>query len=75
MLNFDVELDLSGLNCPIPVLKVRSALHALKSGQVLKVLCTDPLTQKDLPLLCQQVGAQLLQTESKERHYLFWIQK
>lgn len=75
MLNFDVELDLTGLNCPVPVLKLRQALHHLQAEQVIKVICSDPLTLKDVPLLCRQMSVHLLLQESVGSQYLFWVQK
>ncbi|HEX9432264.1 MAG TPA: sulfurtransferase TusA family protein, partial [Burkholderiales bacterium] len=41
-MNFDKELDARGLNCPLPILRTKKALAELQSGQVLKVLATDP---------------------------------
>jgi tRNA 2-thiouridine synthesizing protein A len=41
-MNFDKELDARGLNCPLPILRTKKALTDLRSGQVLKVLATDP---------------------------------
>ena len=41
-MNFDKELDARGLNCPLPILRTKKALSDLQSGQVLKVLATDP---------------------------------
>jgi len=43
----DTELDASGLNCPLPLLKAKQSLNALKSGQLLKVICTDPGSVRD----------------------------
>ena len=50
------ELDLSGLKCPLPVLRTRKALLALQPGECLKVVCTDPLAGIDLPNLIRETG-------------------
>jgi tRNA 2-thiouridine synthesizing protein A len=50
------ELDLSGLKCPLPVLRTRKALHALQPGEVLRVICTDPLAGIDVPNLIRETG-------------------
>jgi tRNA 2-thiouridine synthesizing protein A len=50
------ELDLSGLKCPLPVLRTRKALHSLQPGDVLKVICTDPLAGIDVPNLIRETG-------------------
>lgn len=49
-------LDLTGLKCPLPALKTRKALKPLKPGDILEVLCTDPLAVIDIPALIQQTG-------------------
>jgi tRNA 2-thiouridine synthesizing protein A len=59
-----IEVDLSGLKCPLPVLRTRKALRALKPGQTLAVTCTDPLAMIDIPNLVREEGARL---DSAER--------
>ncbi len=54
-----VELDLSGLKCPLPVLRTRKALRALTPGARLSVTCTDPLAGLDIPNLVREEGALL----------------
>ena len=46
-MNFDIELDTRGLNCPLPILKAKKALTAMTSGQVLKVVSTDTGSVRD----------------------------
>ncbi len=46
-MQFDRELDTRGLNCPLPILRTKKALNELQSGQVLKVVSTDPGSVKD----------------------------
>jgi len=50
------KLDLTGLKCPLPALKTRKALKGLKAGDVLEVLCTDPLSVIDIPNLIRETG-------------------
>lgn len=59
------ELDLSGLKCPLPALRVRRALRRLAPGARLAVFCTDPLSGVDVPNAARQEGAVV---ESCERH-------
>ncbi|MCJ2144471.1 sulfurtransferase TusA family protein [Methylobacterium sp. E-066] len=59
-----VELDLTGLKCPLPVLRTRKALRALAAGRVLVVTCTDPMAMIDIPNLVREEGARL---DSAER--------
>jgi tRNA 2-thiouridine synthesizing protein A len=50
------QLDLRGLKCPLPVLHTRKALHALRPGERLVVLSTDPLARLDLAHLAAELG-------------------
>lgn len=50
------DLDLTGLKCPLPVLRTRRALRLLRPGQTLSVVCTDPLSAIDIPHLVREVG-------------------
>ncbi len=59
-----IDLDLSGLKCPLPVLRTRKALRALPAGGTLRVTCTDPMAMIDIPNLVREEGARL---ESAER--------
>jgi tRNA 2-thiouridine synthesizing protein A len=71
---FDRELDVRGLNCPLPILRAKKALGDLSAGQVLKVLATDPGAVKDFQAFCKQTGNQLLShTEGAE--YTFFMKK
>ncbi len=64
-LNIDQELDVKGLNCPLPILRTKKALAEMSSGQVLRVLATDPGAVKDFQAFSKQTGNPLLlQTES-----------
>lgn len=56
----DLALDLSGLNCPLPILRAKKALATLPSGNVLSVLATDPGAPKDFEAFCRQTGNELL---------------
>jgi tRNA 2-thiouridine synthesizing protein A len=68
-------INLRGLKCPLPTLRARKALGAMKSGDVLVAECTDPLTAIDIPNLLNQTGDTLL-TSAKENDVLvFRIRK
>ncbi len=51
-----IELDTSGLKCPLPVLKARRALAKTPAGGLLRVLATDPGALKDFEVMCTQAG-------------------
>jgi tRNA 2-thiouridine synthesizing protein A len=69
------KLDLTGLKCPLPALKTRKALKALKPGDVLEVHCTDPLSVIDIPNLIRETGDRVEITECAERRIVFLIEK
>ncbi|MBB5018210.1 tRNA 2-thiouridine synthesizing protein A [Chitinivorax tropicus] len=71
----DKEIDLSGLNCPLPILRTKKALADMASGQILKVVATDPATPKDFDAFARQTGNQLLQSAQEEGKFLFWMQR
>ena len=59
-MNFDKELDARGLNCPLPILRAKKALNEMTSGQVLKIVATDPGSVKDFQAFSKQTGNELL---------------
>ncbi len=74
-MDFDKELDARGLNCPLPILKTKKALSDLGSGQVLKVLATDPGAVKDFQTFSRQTGHELLSHTEQNREYTFFMKK
>ncbi|MEI6737733.1 MAG: sulfurtransferase TusA family protein [Pseudomonadota bacterium] len=71
----DKELDVKGLNCPLPILRAKKALTDMTSGQVLKVTATDPGSVKDFVAFCKQTGNTLLSSADSGKEYLFLISK
>lgn len=71
----DLVIDLSGLNCPLPILRTKKALANLQSGQTVHVTCTDPATPKDFESFCKQTGNPLLNSAAVEDKFVFVIQK
>lgn len=53
-------LDVCGLSCPLPVLKIARAMRAMPAGAVLKILATDPNTTKELHSLCDETGYEIV---------------
>lgn len=74
LLNVTV-LDVTGLQCPLPVLKAQKALRALKSGDVLKVISTDPMARIDIPHFCSEHGHQVLRQEQQGDAVDYYIEK
>lgn len=55
------ELDTRGLNCPLPILKAKKALADMESGQLLKVVATDPGSMRDFQAFARQTGNELVE--------------
>lgn len=60
-MHIDKEIDASGLNCPLPILKAKKALAELESGQTLKVVATDKGSLRDFQAFAKQTGNELLE--------------
>lgn len=70
-----IKLDLTGLKCPLPVLRTRKALKALAAGNKLEVRCTDPLSAIDIPNLIRETGDKVEIVARAEDHIVFVIEK
>ncbi len=68
----DQELDASGLNCPLPILRAKKTLNAMASGQVLHIIATDSGSVRDFDAFAKQTGNELLESreEAGKFHYL-----
>jgi tRNA 2-thiouridine synthesizing protein A len=75
MANFDDELDASGLNCPLPILRAKKALGKLDSGKVLHIIATDPGSVKDFEAFAKQTGNVLMESKEVGGKYEFLIKK
>jgi len=74
-INADIEIDLSGLQCPMPLLKAKLALNNMDSTQVLKVIATDPSSEKDFYMFADQSDHQILDFQKDDSAYFYWIKK
>jgi len=70
-----IDLDLSGLKCPLPALRTRKALRRLRPGERLRVTCTDPLAGIDIPHLVHEEGDRLLDQGSVDGRQVFTIER
>lgn len=75
MMDFDLELDASGLLCPLPLLRLKKALMQINSGQVLKVIVTDPAAHLDFGVYSHQTGHQILDILKQAPQQIFFIRK
>lgn len=72
----DTELDVRGLKCPLPILRTKKALAAMQSGQVLKVLATDPSAVKDFDAFARQTGHEMISSSTGEgEEFVFLLRR
>ena len=74
-MEFDKELDARGLSCPLPILKTKKMLNELTSGQVLKVVATDPGSIRDMEAFANQTGNPLLSSTTESKDFIFFLRK
>lgn len=71
----DKEIDTRGLNCPLPILKAKKALAEMNSGQVLKVVSTDPGSVRDFKAFARQTGNELVEQTSAESEFVHLLRR
>lgn len=69
------ELDTRGLNCPLPILKAKKALADMQSGEVLKVVSTDPGSTRDFQAFARQTGNELLEQSSNADEFVHYLRR
>lgn len=74
-MEFDKEVNATGLNCPLPILRCKKGLSELEASQILKVIATDPGSVKDFKAFCMQTGHELIQLDSTDTIFTFYIKK
>lgn len=74
-MNFDKELDARGLNCPLPILRAKKALTEMSSGQVLRIIATDPGSVKDFQAFAKQTGNDLISSAEKNKEFEFFLKR
>ena len=75
MADFDQELDASGLNCPLPILRAKKTLNGMDAGQVLHIIATDPGSVKDFEAFSNQTGNELMESKEEGGKFYFLIKK
>ncbi len=75
MAEFDQELDATGLNCPLPILRAKKALNGMQSGQTLHIIATDPGSVKDFEAFSKQTGNELIESREEGGKFYFLLKK
>jgi TusA-related sulfurtransferase len=74
-MDFQKELDTRGLNCPLPILKAKKALADMSSGDVLKVVATDPSSMRDFQAFARQTGNELVEQSAANDEFVHYLRR
>jgi len=69
------ELDTRGLNCPLPILKAKKALAEMHSGELLKVVATDPGSLRDFQAFAKQTGNELVEQQTVDKEFIHVLRR
>jgi tRNA 2-thiouridine synthesizing protein A len=74
-MDFSKELDTRGLNCPLPILKAKKALADMVSGELLRVVSTDPGSMRDFQAFARQTGNELVQQSTAGAEFVHVLKR
>ena len=74
-MNSDKELDVRGLNCPLPILRTKKSLVDMNTGEVLKIMATDPGAVIDFEVFADQTGNELISLSELAGEFTFYMRK
>jgi len=75
MIVCDLEVDASGLNCPLPLLRLKKGLMEIDSGNIIKIIATDPAAHLDIGVYTEQTGHTILEFLKEGGKQIFFIEK
>ncbi len=75
MADYNREIDASGLNCPLPILRARKTLVDMERGQILKIISTDAGSVKDFEAFSKQTNNPILSSAEEGEKFIFYMQK
>jgi len=75
MIEFDLEVDASGLNCPLPLLRLKKGLMEVEVGAIIKIIATDPAAHLDIGVYADQTGHKILEFVKQDDKQIFYIKK
>ena len=73
--DIDIELDTRGLNCPLPILKAKKALTDMLTGQLLRVVSTDPGSTRDFQAFARQTGNELMDQQVEGTDFIHVLKR
>lgn len=74
-MEFNIEVDAVGMNCPLPILRAKKALATMQSGEVLKVKATDAGAAHDFPAFAKQTGNELIHSTTEGDAMIFFLKR
>ncbi len=75
MIQATKDLDTRGLNCPLPILKAKKALSEMSSGELLKVVSTDPGSSRDFQAFARQTGHELVEQQTQGDEFIHVLRR
>lgn len=75
MIEFNIEVDAAGLHCPLPLLRLKKALKDMHSGEVVRVIATDPAAHLDFGVYSEQTGHEIIEYIREDEQQIFYVQK
>ncbi len=75
VIQVDREIDARGLNCPLPILRTKKALNDMSSGQVVRIMATDPASVRDFEAFARQTGNQLVGQSEQDGAFVFLLRR
>jgi tRNA 2-thiouridine synthesizing protein A len=72
---FNKEVDARGLNCPLPILRAKKALAEIQTGEVLRVLATDPGSVRDFTAFSRQTGNELIANGERDKIFIYYLRR
>jgi len=75
MIEFNTEVDAAGLHCPLPLLRLKKALKEMQSGEVVRVIATDPAAHLDFGVYAEQTENEIIDYIREETRQVFYVRK
>ncbi len=75
MIEFNTEVDAVGLHCPLPLLRLKKALKEMQSGEVVRVVATDPAAHLDFGVYAEQTDNKIIEYVKEENRQVFYVRK
>ena len=74
-MNVHKEIDTRGLNCPLPILKAKKSLNEMQSGELLRVVSTDPGSMRDFQAFARQTGNELVDQQTAGDEFIHVLRR